>query len=251
MGAKQVIGLGLALAKAEFKLRNEGSYLGILWYLLNPVLMFTLLLLVFFDRLGKEISHYPLYLLLGIIMFNLFQKITIESIKVIRDHDLIIKSINFPIKSLIVSTILKTLFSHLFEITVFMVFLLYFKIQLTYILFYLLLLIFFGLFCYGISLFLSSLTVYFTDLQNVWQFAVTLLWFATPIFYSIGGQIRLQFFSYFNPLFYFITIARDVIIYNELPHLWMFAVLFLFTIFSLLIGTLVFNKLKSKFAELI
>ncbi|MBD3260723.1 MAG: ABC transporter permease, partial [Candidatus Altiarchaeales archaeon] len=74
---KRLWGLSLSIAEAEFKLRNEGSYLGILWYLLEPLLMFILLLFVFSKSLGQDIPHYPLYLLVGIIVFNFFQKVTL------------------------------------------------------------------------------------------------------------------------------------------------------------------------------
>ena len=67
---KKTITLSVALARAHFKLRNEGIYLGIAWYLLNPLLLFAILFFVFSDRLGSSIPYYPAYLFLGIIMFN-------------------------------------------------------------------------------------------------------------------------------------------------------------------------------------
>jgi len=251
MGVKQVFELSFVLAKAQFKLRNEGSYLGILWYLLNPILMFTLLLLVFSDRLGNNIPLYPLYLLLGIIMFNFFRQATIESTKAINESRFIIKSINFPREALIGSIVLKTLFSHIIEILVFFVFLLFYKAPIASIIFYPLILLMFCLFIFGASLALSALTVYFLDLENVWLFASYLLWFATPIFYAIGGQERLLIFNLFNPMYYFITVARDVIIYAKMPELWMVGGVLGYTFLSLMIGLIIFNILKHKFAEMI
>src|SRR4030042_3140482 len=96
MKLRHFLDLSLEIAKSSFKLRNEGSYLGIFWYLLNPLLLFLLLLLVFSDRLGNSIPSYPLYLLLGIVIFNFFQQATTESTKIIvRDYGELIKSINF------------------------------------------------------------------------------------------------------------------------------------------------------------
>ena len=111
---KKGLNLAVVLAKMEFKLRNEGSYLGIFWYLLNPILTFFVLLIVFGNKLGQNIPNYSLYLLLGIIMFNFFRQVTIESTKIIQDNRWLIKSINFPREILINSIILKTLFSHIF-----------------------------------------------------------------------------------------------------------------------------------------
>jgi ABC-type polysaccharide/polyol phosphate export permease len=244
--------LSVTLAKAGFKLRNEGSYLGILWYLLNPLLLFLLLLLVFSDRLGGNISSYPLYLLLGIILFNFFQQATTEATKtIVREYGGIIKSINFPRESLIGSIILKSIFSHLFEIGLFVIFILIFKGSLAGLLFYPIIMVFFCIFIFGFSLILSSLTVYFVDLENIWFFLSRLIWLGTPVFYAIGGQTRLFYVNLLNPLYYFITIAREIIIYSKVPELWMIFGALGYSLLFLLIGMLIFNKLKVKFAEMI
>jgi ABC-type polysaccharide/polyol phosphate export permease len=245
-------GLSFQLAKAGFKLRNEGSYLGIFWYLLNPLLLFLLLLLVFSDRLGSNILSYPLYMLLGIIMFNFFQQATTESTKlIIRDYTGIIKSINFPKESLIGSLVLKTIFSHIFEIILFVVFILIFRNSLTGLIFYPLILFVFCIFIFGACLILSSLTVYFVDLENIWFFISRLIWLGTPIFYAIEGQTRLFYINLLNPLYYFITIAREIIIYSRAPELWIILGAIFYSLLFLLVGIILFTKLKIKFAEMI
>ena len=247
---KNLFELSLSLAKAEFKLRNEGSYLGIFWYLLNPLLTFGLLFLVFSDRLGGGIPQYALYLLLGIVMFNFFQSSTNESVtSVIRDYRWVIKSINFPREALIASVVFKNLFSHFFEIIFFMIFLVFLKTSLIGILFYLPILIFFCLFVFGFSMLLASLTVYFVDLENIWAFAARLLWLGTPIFYTIAGQTRLYYVNIFNPIYYFITIARDLIIYAKMPDISIIFGTVFYALFFLSAGIFVFNMLKTKFAE--
>ena len=243
--------LSFALAKAEFKLRNEGSYLGIFWYLLAPLLTFVLLLGIFSTRLGRNIPNYPIYLLLGIILFNFFQYVTTESTQAIRLHKGVIKSIKFNLEAIVGSTTLKALFSHFFEIIVFAIFMLIFGVSLKGLLFYPLILFIFCIFLFGISLILTSLTVYFTDLENIWIFTSRLLWFATPIFYAIGGQDRLFILNLLNPLYYFITVSREIIIYNNIPEIWLIGGMLAFSLASLLFGILIFNKLKTKFAELI
>lgn len=251
MRIRRILGLGLSLAKGEFKLKNEGSYLGIFWYLLNPLLMFTLLILVFSNRLGGDIPSYPVYLLLGIVIFNLFQQATTESTKILFNHDGIIKSINFPYESLIISVILKTFFSHILEIVMVIGFLIFFKVPIYGMVLYPVFLLFFGAFITGVSLILSSFTIYLRDLENIWIFVSRLLFFATPIFYAVGGQTKLFIFNLFNPLYYFITIARDLVIYLRIPPLWMISGMVIYSLLSLVIGSVIFAALKKKIAELI
>lgn len=241
--------LSLSLAKADFKLKNEGSYLGIIWYLLNPILTFTLLFLVFNDRLGQNISNYPLYLLFGIIMFNFFQNCTYESVRIIRESRWIIKSINFPIESLILGIILKNLFSHLFELIVAVAVILFLDANAAGIIFYFIILLFFMVFVFGASLILSSLTVYFNDIENVWSFGVRLLWLGTPIFYAIEGQTNLFYANLLNPMYYFITIARDIIIYSRTPDAWLLLAGIFYSLLVMSLGLFLFRKLKTKLAE--
>ncbi len=246
---KSILGLSLSLAKADFKLRNEGSYLGVFWYLLNPALMFILLFLIFSQRLGSDIPQYHLYLLFGIIMFNFFQSATAESTRVIENNRSIIKSINFPKETLIGGIVLKNLFSHLFEILLFVIILIFSGISAVNFLYYLIILFFLVLFIFGISMIFSAITVYFIDFDNIWIFASRLLWFITPIFYSIEGQNRLFYLNLFNPMFYFITMARELIIYLRIPDLWIIFGGIFYSLAFLLAGIVIFNKLKIKFAE--
>ncbi|OGJ13164.1 hypothetical protein A3K82_02040 [Candidatus Pacearchaeota archaeon RBG_19FT_COMBO_34_9] len=242
-------GLSLSLAKFKFKLRNEGSYLGIIWYLLNPLLLFTLLFFIFNNRIGGNIQNYPLYLLIGIIMFNFFQSATSDVSTVILNNRGLIKSIKFQRESLILSELLKALFSHIFEIAVFIIFLIIFKVNLAWLIAYPLIIAFFFIFVYGISLALSAFTVHINDTQNIWNFITKLLWFATPVFYEIGGQTRLFILNLINPLYYFITITRDTLVYNRMPEIWMVLMAGIFSICAFIIGWTIFNKTKEKFAE--
>lgn len=249
---KSILGLSFSLAKAEFKLRNEGSYIGILWYLLNPVLSFFLLFFIFNDRLGTNIKIYPLYLLVGIIMFNFFQNSTTEASRlIILEHNHLIKSINFPREALVVSVVIKNIFSHLFEAILLFGGLIFFHINPVYFLFYLPVLIVFSFFVLGVSLILSSLTVYFVDLGNIWSFASRIIWLATPIFYAIGGQTRLFYLNLFNPPFYFVNIARDLVVYRLIPDWWVIIGAVGYSFVLLFAGFFLFSKLKSKFAEMI
>lgn len=248
---KQIFTLSLTIAATEIKLKNEGSYIGIFWYLLNPLLMFLLLLAIFATRLGQDIPDYPFYLLLGIIVFNFFQQTTTESTKIIRQNSHIIKSVNFPREALIGAVILKNLFSHILEIILFLAIAFFSKAPLAGILFYPEVLLVFSLFCFGISLTLSALTVYFVDLENIWVFICRLIWFGTPIFYTIAGQTRLFLLNLLNPLYYFITIARDLVIHARTPELWLILAACCYSLLALTIGLSVFSRLKTKFAELI
>lgn len=244
--------LSLCLANVGFKIRNEGSYLGILWYLLNPIFLFILLLIIFSRNLGVEIEHYPLYLLLGIILYNLFQATTTEATILIRESRDLVKSINFPRATLITGGVLKMLFSHLFEIVIFVILMIILGTgNLFNILFYLIILISFAFFILGVSLFLGAISVYFIDIKNIWAFLLRLLLFGTPIFYTPEEGSKLTMVNSINPLYYFIDISRLVLVYNKVPPWEEMAIAISFSLLSFCVGFLVFNKLKNRFAEVV
>lgn len=182
-------------------------------------------------------------------MFNFFQNTTIESTKAIENNKSIIKSINFPKEALIGGIVLRNFFSHLLEILLFLIILIFLKISLIGILYYFIILCFMIIFIFGISLIFSAITVYFIDFENIWIFASRILWFITPIFYAIEGQNHLFYLNLFNPMFYFITIARDTMIYSKTPETWIILGIIFYSLAFLLAGILIFNKLKIKFAE--
>ncbi len=249
---KSTLGLSFVLARAEFKLRNEGSYLGILWYLLNPLLVFALLYVVFYDRLGNGIENYAAYLFLGIIMFNFFQSSTIEATRsIISEHSHLVKSLNFPRVSLIISIVTKGLFSHLLEVCLFFIFMFFWGINPLWIFFYFLVLLLFVPFVLGSCLILSSLTVYFVDLENIWNFAVRIIWLATPLFYAIQGQTRLFYFNLSNPMYYFIELARSLVIYGLAPSALLVCGAVGSACLFLSAGYFIFYKLKAKLPELV
>ncbi len=244
---KNKIELSFILAESWFKLKNEGSYIGIFWYLLNPLLIFLLLYTIFSNSLGKSIPNYSLYIFIGISIFNLFQQTTQEATKVIFNHRWIIKSINIPSLSLIGATVIKQLYSHTIEIIIIIALMIIEKVPLINIIFYPLILIIFCLFIYGVSLALAALTVYFLDLENIWSFAMRLLWLATPIFYNLEGH-AISKINLINPIYYFIEISRNLLINSSISWTLILGA-FISALVSLIIGNFIFSKLKNKFAE--
>ena len=246
---ERYIYLSITFAKAEFKLRYEGSYLGIFWYLLNPLFTFLILFFIFSSSIGRPIIMYPLYLFLGVIIFNFFQQTTYDATRIIKENRYLIKSINFPLWTLIGAIVLKFLFSHIFELVVFFLFTLFLGNEVWTIIFYPFIALFFIIFIFGVSLLFAGISLYFVDFENIWLFASRLLWFATPLFYSIEGQKNLITLNLFNPLYYFITLAREVVIYSHVPSLWLVAGVICWTLFALAAGLLIFGELKTKIAE--
>src|SRR5579884_978310 len=113
------------LVKTDFKLRYQGSALGYIWSLLRPLLLFLVLYVVFtvFLPVGKGVPHYPVYLLLGIVLWNFFSEITSGSVGAIVEKGDLIRKINFPKYNIILAKVfsaLINLFLNFIVIAIFM-----------------------------------------------------------------------------------------------------------------------------------
>ena len=98
------------LVVTDFKLRYQGSVLGYLWSILKPIFLFIILFVVFdkFLGLGRNIEHYPVYLLVGIVLWNFFSEATVQGLQSIVSRGDLIRKINFPKLSLVPSRPLST-----------------------------------------------------------------------------------------------------------------------------------------------
>ena len=246
---KSILGLSLSLAKSYFKSRNEGSYLGIFWYLLNPLAFFVIIMLMSQVINAKPEKDYPLYLFLGLIMFNFFLNSTISSTKAMVNNSGFLKSIKVSHESFVIAIILEFIFAHIFEVVILGFFMMYFKVSLLGLLFYPILFVFFVLFIIGIAFILATIGVYIVDLNNVWDIFVRLLWFITPVFYFASESSLLYRINLYNPVFYFLSIARDFLIYQQMPYIFMTCLAIIFSLVVFFIGSMIFTKNKNKFAE--
>ncbi|NCS98927.1 ABC transporter permease [Candidatus Parcubacteria bacterium] len=248
---KSVFGLGFSIAKADFVLKHEGTILGIAWYALVPIMTFVLMFGVFRERLGGDIPSYPLYLLLGILIFNFFKTVTNECVSLVKDRAGLINSVNFHHEALVLAIAIKTLFAHIFEIMILFGFLIFFDIPLLTILLYIIILIILTTFSVGAGLILASLGAYFFDLRQIWVYVLGGVWFITPIFYAIETTGKMFLVNLFNPLYFIVTLARDIIIYTRVPDFYIIFGALGYSLAAIIIGFLLFKKLKVKFSELV
>src|SRR5580693_8462127 len=114
------------LVRTDFKLRYQGSVLGYAWSLLKPLLLFVILYIVFvyFLKIGKGVPHYPVYLLLGIVLWNFFNEMTSQSLGSIVGRGDLIRKIRIPRWIIVISTSLSAMINFLLNLIVVGIFML-------------------------------------------------------------------------------------------------------------------------------
>lgn len=176
------------LVKTDFKLRYQNSALGYVWSLLRPLMLFVILYFVFveFLKIGNDIPHKPVYLLLGIVLWNYFAEVTNNGVSAIVGKGDLIRKLNFPKYVIIVAGSLSALINLLINFVVVAIFMAIDKVPLTWDLLWVPLLVF-ELFVLAISIafLLSALFVRLRDVNYIWEVIMQGAFYATPIIYPL------------------------------------------------------------------
>ncbi|HTE48302.1 MAG TPA: ABC transporter permease [Candidatus Paceibacterota bacterium] len=241
--------LGFTLAEARFRIRNAGSYLGIFWYLLEPLVFFIIIILIQGNLGIKPIENYQAYVLLGLIMVNFFVNAMTGAIRSIRDNRYLVKSINLDLEALPLSVVIQFCFSHFFEFLLFIIFILYYHSFSWTIIFYPLIFIVFAIFMIGLAFIAASLGAFIEDFDNIWIVFSRVLWLATPIFYALTPGTFLYKINLFNPLYYLINIGRQIVIYDSFPGFTPILTTLVLSFATFGLGRGIFARSKKKFIE--
>jgi len=243
---KNIVGISVALAKINFKLKNEGTYLGLLWFFLEPLIMFMTLRAVFAHRIAESIPHYSLYLLLGVLMFQFFSKSTAEAVTCVVRQGEFIKTMKIDPWVFVVSSLLTVMYTHFFEFIFLAVCFIVFKGSLWGLLLYPFIFVIFCTFVLGLALLVSIVGIFARDFTYVWRSICVVLWFIMPIAYMAHAN---EWWIQLNPVYYYISIARSLMIYHQMPSGLMLMAAFVWSVLVLGLGTLVFERYRPSFAE--
>lgn len=178
------------LVITDFKLRYQGSFLGYLWSLLRPLAIFLILYIVFvrFLKVGSDVPHFPVYLLLGIVIWNYFSEVTNNGVSSIVGRGDVLRKINFPKYVVVLSGSLSALINlgiNLFVVGVFMIFT-GVDPQPQLFIFVPLLIVELFIFALSMAFLLSSLFVRFRDVNYIWEVIMQGAFYATPILYPMS-----------------------------------------------------------------
>jgi ABC-2 type transport system permease protein len=244
---RQLIESAVIISRSLFKLRVEGSYLGILWYLLEPLALFAILLTIR-GIIGAGIEHYPAYLIVGLILFNFFRKTTQAAANCINANSNLITGLNTRSELFVLASFGMGVFIHAFEVIIIAGVLYFTGLPLIYLALYGFVFVVFAPFVLAACFFLVSTGVYVNDIDNLWAVLTRLLWFATPVFYK--PILNLPFnLNVLNPMYHFITFTREMVIYHRMPDIVSFLSVAIFSVVMLLLGYTLFRKLEVHFAE--
>ena len=249
------------LVRTDFKLRYQNSVLGYAWSLLRPLFLFLTLYIVFvkFLKIGNSVPHYPVYLLLGIVLWNFFVEMTTQSLGSIVGRGDLIRKIRIPRWTIIFSSSLAALINLGLNLIIVAIFMVINKVDFTNLaLLFPLTVIEIYLFALGLSLFLAAAFVKYRDVLYIWEVLLQAGFYATPILYPLSAipNLSIQKLLFMNPMAQAIQAARyqlvtqdTVTIFKVFSDSWHWIIPFLIVILTLVIGVSYFRSQSKYFAE--
>lgn len=201
------------LVRTDFKLRYQGSVLGYAWSLLRPLLLFLILYVIFvkFLRLGGDIPHFPIYLLLGIVLWGFFGDMTSQSLSSLVDRGDLIRKIRIPRWIIVLSSSLSALINLGLNLIIVLMFMIFNKVDLLETsLWFPLILIEIYILGLGLSLLLAASFVKYRDVSYIWEVLLQAGFYVTPILYPITlvTDLTIQKILLLNPMGQAIQDAR-------------------------------------------
>lgn len=256
------------LVKTDFQLRYQGSFLGMVWSVLKPLMLFAVMYVVFvkFLKFSDGTPTFPISLLCGTCLWSFFSESTSMGMRAIVDRGDLLRKIHFPNYIIVASTTMGSMISLGINLVVVILFGFFAHAHYTWRILLVPLsiiqLYYLGL---GVALLLGSLYVYFRDVAHIWEVVLQAMFYATPIIYPISMVAQNKEFSWaadilmLNPTTQTIMDIRHNLLSPEyVPTVWTMVdnkllclLPYVLSALILWLGIHVFRKYSAKFAEVL
>ena len=257
------------LVKTDFKLRYQGSMLGMMWSVLKPLMLFAVMYVVFvrFLRFGAGIPHFAVSLLLAQTLWSFFQESTSQGMRAIVDRGDLLRKINFPRYIVVISSTVSAFINLLISLVVVLIFMIINGVEFRpTILLFPLIVIELYIFALAVAFLLSTLYVKFRDIGHIWDVVMQIWFYVTPIIYPLSQIISMSGFGLVvaklmlivNPMAQIIQDARYVLVTTQTETIWntvgagtplLKIIPIVLTSVLFAVGVVVFRKHSRTFAE--
>lgn len=237
------------LVKRDFKQKYKRTVLGMIWSVLSPLLMLSVLAAIFGQFFGKNIPHYVIYVFSGQVVMSYFIESTTEGMSALMNNARIFTKISVPKYLFLLSKNVSALINFGIILAIYFIFVLsdglHCTLEYVLLLYPIVCLVIMNL---GIGLILSALFIFFRDIQYLYRLFTQVVMYSSAVFYSIDSLPQnIQHLFYFNPLFVCITYFRSIVIYNVIPSLTIHIILAIYAFLFLILGCYIYRKYNYKF----
>ena len=242
--------LVLQLVARNIKARYKRSMLGVVWTMLNPLLMMAVLTLVFSGLFNLRVPNYSVYLLAGLLLWQFFSQATLASTSEIIWGASLVKRIYVPRTIFAVAAVTNGLVNLVLALVPLSAIMLILGVPPSPAMAILpLSILLVTMFTLGVALVVSSLAVYFADIAEIYQIGLTAWLYLTPIIYPLDIiPEHYRWLFELNPMYHLVTIFRTPLYLQTLPPLQSVGVAALVSVITLLVGWWFFTRSADEIA---
>ena len=226
---KKYFHYSIVAAKSQLKAEVAGSYLNWIWWILDPLCFMLIYTFIFGYVFKSNEQYFPVYIFIGLSMWDFFNKTVQGSVKMIKANKAIVSKIYFPKYILLLTRCWVNGFKMLISFSIVVAMMIAFQVPITWnVLFVIPIVLTLFVFTFGCSCFLMHYGVYINDLANVVTIATRMLFYITGIFYNLETRIKGYgvLLNRYNPVAFLLSSMRKSLIYSSTPDLRFLAIWF-------------------------
>lgn len=236
----------------DIKLKYRRSFLGYIWSIMSPLLIMVVMVIVFSNMFRFDIVNYPVYFIIGQTIYNFFSESTNHAMWSIVGNAALLKKTYVPKYIFTLSKISSSFVNTLFALGAMLIVFIVCNIKFNwFMLFIPVILLQVYVLCVGVGLILAQATVFFRDIQYIYGVFLMVWMYLTPIFYPLSmlesNPELLFLIKNFNPLYLYIEQFRTIVLQGVFPPVELIANGVAWSLFSLVLGTVIFLKTQDKF----
>ena len=237
------------LVMRDLKVRYRHSFLGMIWTVLNPLLMMIILTIVFSNLFKISIENFPVYVLTGQIVFNMNADATTQGMNAMVCNASLIKKVYIPKYLFPLSNVISCLVNFGFSFIALVLVMIFTKAPFHLSLLTLWIpLVYLIIFAFGLSLILCAANVFFRDMQHLYSVFITAWMYLSVVFYSIEIVPESLFrVIKWNPMYQYISFFRQIIMTGTFPFFETNLLCIAISMGMLIVGLLFFAKTQDKF----
>ena len=232
------------MVSREIKRKYARSYLGIVWSVLNPLMMMAVMSMIFTTVFKRQIDNFPIYYLTGQLLWGFFSGATNNSMSALVDNKSLLIKVKLPKQVFVLSRILTELANLGYTFVAYVFMLVVFKIRPSISMLLLILdVIMLGLFVLGIGYILSIVYVHFGDVKHLYSVVLRLWLYMSAIFFPVDSVApALKRIIEMNPVYAYIAFARECVMNGKIPESKLWIQIIGWGICVFVVGYFVFKK---------
>jgi ABC-2 type transport system permease protein len=241
------------LVSRAIKQRYKRSVLGFAWTMLNPLLTMVILTVVFSAVFGPIVPNYPLFVIIGLLAWNLFSLGSAQGLASVVDSGALIRKVAVPKEMFPLAAVAANLVNFLFSLVPLALVMLIMRVHVTRAIVWVPLgILLIAVFTLGVALALTTLNVFFRDVRYFYEAALLAWFYGTPIFYPMDVvSPRARAILQWNPMYVLVDVFRTPIYAGIPPAPEMVVTAAVEALATVVFGWWIFRRYQARFVDYI